>query len=138
MTYTASSDIRSVHLAPASGLFAVCVDEKIVITCTVSSTKVLAWALTDPANGSIPHHYAYTATTSLQYVRMLGDFDLRLHSNEPLVSTATLNNTDLKHNGTVLACANEVSYEDAVSITILVKGKLNACYNSIELHVMVA
>ena len=129
------------HLEPESGSFTVCVDENVMITYTVSSTTTLMWALTDPTNDSILDYYAYTDTTSLQYVRMLGDFELRLKSNKPLLSTATLNNTDLKHNGTVLFCANGFSQplpEDAASITILVKGKLHACCHSIELHVIVA
>ena len=59
---------------------------------------------------------------------MLGDFGLQLESKEPLVSTATLNGTDLKHDETVLVCASVFSEplpEDSVNITILVKGKLH-------------
>ena len=58
---------------------------------------------------------------------MFGDFVLRLKSNSPLISTATLNDTDLKHNGTQLTCTKEDYFYDSLpeefaAITILVEG----------------
>ena len=93
-------------LEPAGGSVAVCVHDNIVITCIVSSTQILSWTLRELKNGSVFDKEDYTSSSSLQQERMLGDFVLRLTSNVPLVSTATLNDTDPKHNGTLITCAN--------------------------------
>ena len=110
-----------------------------MITCTVSSATNLWWVLTDLGKTRVYEHYSYTTTSELEQVGMIGDFELRLKSYEPLVSTATMSDTDPKHNGTVLACANDISYplpEEIAIITILVEGKLRVCYSLIEMYII--
>ena len=94
------------HLEPAGGSVAVCVHDNIVITCTVSSTQILSWTLTHLENASVLEKEQYTFKSSLQQERTLGDFVLRLKSNPSLASTAALNDTTPKHNGSLLTCAN--------------------------------
>ena len=71
----------------------------------------------------------YTIESSLEDVRMVGDFVIRLESTKPLVSTATLNDVEPKHNGSVLMCASSASTilqpEQFAQIIVLVKGKLH-------------
>ena len=126
MTYYASFNIHSVYLEPAGGSVAVCVRDTIVITCTVSSTQILTWRLPDIKHPGIVLNQQYNSSSSLQQERMLGDFVLRLNSTSPLVSTATLNDTDSKHNGSLLICANtnadDPLPEQFNDIIILVKG----------------
>ena len=104
--YTASVYIHSVNLEPAGGSVAVCVHDSIVITCTISSTQILSWTLHGPKNNNVFDTEVYISSSSLDQERMLGDFVLRLKSTSPLVSTATLNDTAPKHNGSLLTCAN--------------------------------
>ena len=125
MTYTASVYIHSVKLEPPGGPFTVCDHDTVVITCTLSSSQTLWWTLTDVKNASVFEQEQFISLSSLQQGKMLGDFVLRLKSTSPLVSTATLNDTDTKHNGTLLTCANTNAYpppEEFAGITILVKG----------------
>ena len=59
---------------------------------------------------------------------MIGDFLIRLESKDPLVSTATLNDTNLTHNGNVLTCSTMLvgsQGDEIAQITILVKGELH-------------
>ena len=118
---------QSVILEPAGGSVAVCVQDSLVITCTVSSSPTLWWTLTDLKNASVFEQESYISSSSLQQERILGDFVLRLKSMAPLVSTATLNDTDPKHNGTQLICT-KVDYfsdsppEELAAVAILVKG----------------
>ena len=117
---------------------ALCVHDNITITCTVSSTGILVWTLTELVNNSnISESYPYIETSSLPVAGTLGDFELRLKSTKPVVSTATLTDTDPEHNGIVLTCANVItpSQPEQIAVTtLLVKGKLHVCYNSIEVY----
>ena len=107
---------------------AVCVHDNITITCTVSSTGILIWTLTELVNNSnISESYTYIDTIPLQMqaVGTLGDFELRLKSSNPLVSTATSYDADPKHNGIVLTCANAITPslpEQIALTTVFVKG----------------
>ena len=67
---------------------------------------MLSWTLRNLTNASVFDKADYLSSNSLTQERMLGDFVLRLKSNDPIVSTATLNDTDPKHNGSLLTCAN--------------------------------
>ena len=125
-------------LEPAGGSIAVCVHDNIVITCTVPSSSLLWWTLTDIKNASIFEQEQYTSLSSPQLEKMLGNFVLLLKSISPLVSTATLNDTDPKHNGTQLTCTKYDYFygslpEEFAAITILVEGtrinKLRTLYN---------
>ena len=69
---------------------------------------------------------------------MIGDFVFRLESQDPLKSTATLDDIDPKHNVSVLRCANDhVQATEIAEITILVKGRLHTqhaiamCYHTL-------
>ena len=69
----------------------------------------------------------YTNTSSLEDVKMIGDFVVRLESKNPLVSTVTFDEVDAKHDGTVLTCMTYTpqGYKESTQTTILVvKGKL--------------
>ena len=144
MTYTLlPCVIHSVYLEPAGGSVAVCVHDNIVITCTVSSSPSLWWTLTDLQNASIFEQESYSSSSSQQQEKMLGVFVLRLKSISPLVSTATLNYTDPKRNGTQLTCTKEDYFSDSLpeefaAITIHVEGtcknKLCELYNVLQLH----
>ena len=89
LLYITSVYIHSVILEPPGGSVAVCVHDKIVISCAVSSSPTLWWTLTDVKNASIFEQEAYTSSSSFKQEKMLGDLVLRLKSNSPLVSTAT-------------------------------------------------
>ena len=128
MTYTLlRCVIHSVYLEPAGGSVAFCVQDNIVITCTVSSFQTLWWTLIDLKNAIVLEPKSFTPSSSLQQEKFLGDFVLRLKSTSPLASTAILNYTDPEHNGTQLTCT-KVDYfydsllEEFAAITILVKG----------------
>ena len=87
---------------------------------------MLSWTLTELKNASVVDKEDYISSSSLDQKRMLGDFVLRLKSTSPLVSTATLNDTAPKHNGSLLTCANtgvnDPLPEQFAGIIILVKG----------------
>ena len=72
-------------------------------------------------------HVLYNNMSLIEDVKMIGDFVVRLESKNPLVSTATLDEVDTKHNGTVLTCMTlAMGSEEFTQTTILnVKGK---CY----------
>ena len=87
---------------------------------------MLSWTLTNINNDSVFDKEVYIDSSSLQQEKMLGDFVLRLKSTSPLVSTATLNDTASKRNGSLLTCANTDAEdplpEQFTGIIILVKG----------------
>ena len=120
----------AVTLEPASESYAVCINSNLKITCTINSTNsiILAWMLIPgQENSSNIDPESYSNSLSMEMVKMIGDFVLRLASNNPLISTATLDPVKLKHNGTVLRCANHIVYEKAnesTEIIIILKGKL--------------
>ena len=134
-SYTAFVDIHAVILEPAGGSVAVCVHDKIVITCTVSvDCDILWWTLPGVKNGSDPEQEFYAPLSSTGQLpadmREFGDFVLQLESNSPLASTATLNDTDPENNGTLLVCSINDNFncslpEGCAAITILVKGIQN-------------
>ena len=92
---------------------------------------MLWWTLTDLKNDSVFEQEFYAPINSDKLpadVRPLGDFVLRLESNSPLVSTATLNDTAPENNETRLACSKNDNFDyslpgEFAAITILVKGK---------------
>lgn len=124
-------------LEPASEFFAVCVNNRLKITCSTTAS-VLAWTLipNQESPGNSEHIKEYNSASSLEDVGMIGDFILGLESKDPLLSTATLDDIDPKHNGSVLRCANDLAYQKAsetAEITILVKGKLHYICNMLPL-----
>ena len=68
----------------------------------------------------------YDASASrLDDVGLIGDFVIRLESKGPLLSTATLDDVDPKHNGSVLTCASAFPNpkpDEIAEIAILVNG----------------
>ena len=89
--------------------------------------------ITDQRNSSnTTDTVVYTQSTLIQVVQMIGDFVLRLTSNDPLtnndplISTATLDPIKLEHNGTVLRCADHLVYEKAnenAEVMIILNGR---------------
>ena len=126
-----SCGIRSVILEPPGGSVTACVHDNIVITCTVSPPQIIWWTLTDLNNASVFEQELYAPVNSGKLpadIRPLGDFMVRLESNSPLVSTATLNDTAPENNGTWLACSKNDNFDyslpgEFAAITILVEGK---------------
>ena len=74
--------------------------------------------------------------SSLEDVKMIGDFVVRLESKNPLVSTATLDEVDTKHNGTVLTCMTLVmgSEEFTQTTIVIVKGNWLRKEHAIQLQ----
>ena len=106
---------------PANESFALCLNLSLVVTCCSSTTAwALRWIITPIQGGSTL--VIYTNISSLEDVKMIGDFVVRLESNSPLVSTVTLDEVDSKYNGTVLSCMTYTSqgYEEFTQTTILV------------------
>ena len=114
----------AVTLDPANESLALCVDSSLEITCTTVS--YLVWLLIpNPGNLCSFAPKVYYNSSSLEDVQMIGDFVLRLESKHPLVSTATLDQVELKHNGSVLMCVTYtiLDSEELAQITITVKGR---------------
>ena len=119
------------YLEPASESFELCVNSSLKITCTTFTTVILWTFIPNEENPDSVEDYVYTATSSLQDVRSIGNFVLRLESIYPLESTATLDEVGPEHNGSVLICANTAlpnpKPEETKRITILVKGISYIC-----------
>ena len=117
----------AVTLEPVTESLALCVKTSLEITCT--STSLLIWELI-PNHPSFSGHLSkvYTNTSSLEDVDRVGDFVTRLESTNPLVSTATLDEVDIKYNGSVLMCASMAGSNlepgNFANIALLMKGKL--------------
>ena len=96
-----------------------CVGDELVVNCTVNS-----FAIFFEVNGELK---GFTGLSSINSVEMIGNFEIMLVSVSPeLVSTATLNNINPNHNGTVLTCLTDIDDdlppEEMASITIIVQG----------------
>ena len=101
--------------------FEVCIGDKLEVTCKVN-TFTLFWEINNDVDG-------FTTQSMEGSVKMVGGFKVTLVlNNQPLVSTATLNNIDPSHNGTVLTCINTIVDqplpEQMANVTIIVQGKL--------------
>ena len=116
-------------LEPANESLALCVGSSLIITCssTTTTAPVLTWTITlipgDPISTILVF---YTNTSSLEDVKMISNFVLRLESTNPIVSTTTLEEVDPKQNGTVLTCMTFTplgSVEFTQSTILIVKSK---------------
>ena len=120
----------AVTLQPANDSLPLCAGSSLNITCTIT-TSLLVWRLVATTGESPPGSVKLynNASLLLEDVGKVGDFQTRLQSKDPLVSTATLEEVHPKHNGSVLMCActsiaNPPSDKFA-QITIHVKGNLH-------------
>ena len=109
----------AVELQPAYPLLDACVGDGIVVTCSVT-TIVVYWIANGESEG-------FTKVSPVNSVKMVGNFEIMLVSVAPtLVTTATLNDVNSNHNGTVLTCSTTLEDtpppEDAANITIIVQG----------------
>ena len=92
------------------------------VTCT-ANTSGLVWKVTSNQGSKTTDQY--TGNVQIGLVHTIGDFVFRLESKNPFVSTATLDEVRLKHNGTVLSCMDDpIDYlsKEIAQITIIVKG----------------
>ena len=109
----------------ASEYLALCVGSSLVVACCSSTTAAqLIWILIPnmPVGPNSTLEVTYNDESSLEDVKMIGDFVVRLESKNPLVSTATLDEVDSKHNGTGLICRTVTSQgsEEFTQTTILI------------------
>ena len=101
------------------GLLDVCVGDELVVTCTVNSFQIFF-----EVNGK---SIGFTILSAVNSTEMVGGFEIMLVSTgQELVSTATINNINPNHNGTVLTCLTAIDVdlppEEMANITIIVQG----------------
>ena len=127
--------IISINTGASSESLAVCVNSSLKITCT-TTTSFLVWTfIPNQESPSKLDFKVYTSTSIPADDDTIGEFSLRLESTHPLlVSTATLDDVDTKHNGSVLTCANTDALvpetDQIANIAITVNGKSTCvvCY----------
>ena len=128
--------VLAVTLEPAKEFLAVCVNSSLTITCS-TTTSALEWDfIPQQGNYSLAEYEFYNFQSTLDLVDMVGVFKVKLIAKYPLVSTATLDDVDSTHNGTILVCANTPlenrKPDQFAQVTILVESKLHCC---IQYHI---
>ena len=94
----------------------VCPGDTVVFTC-VTDTGELAWL----SNG---HNFLYYSVEQLASAVNIFSVKLCNVSGMIFISTATLHNTQVGHNGTVLTCSDMVYKGSSVTETVQVSGMI--------------
>ena len=114
------------ELQPSSEKVEVCPGTAVRVSCT-TETRDLYWRTTPDCQVS----YDNDDTALVGVVLPFCDFEAILTSTSPsLMSTVTLSNVSLSHNGTVLTCANtivqvNVRADQKASISIVLRGNVH-------------
>ena len=133
MCYFDSLYILSVTLHPTAHTW--CPGDTVVFTC-VADTGYLVWQLIEGTS------YLFRNTTDQQTYHQFEIFTLNLAkiTGSTLVSTATLDNVLLEHNGTVISCgdsANPTPVSITKQQTVLISGIYSyVFYACMFLHVL--